>query len=244
MDVGRHGFCYHRLLPRTVTRDGRKVKLYTMDFNREVAGMLNLKRDPIPGSGSRYQTGFEAAPSDHRWAEEFLSGKDRGEGFIGLVPGAKYQAKNFPAEKFLEFISIVTAETGYRPVIIWGPGEERIADYIAGSSPEALKPPLTGISRLGALISRLQCVVGVDSGPKHLAVIQGIPTVTIFGPTDPEVWDPMTERHRVVRSNLNCSPCGLTECSDVSCMKRIEAGELFKEMKKAVRCNDPKRGIE
>ncbi|MGM0483099.1 MAG: glycosyltransferase family 9 protein [Candidatus Krumholzibacteriota bacterium] len=236
MDVGRHNFCYHKVLPRTIERNGERVILYTMDGNREIARILNLEPDRLAAPENRYQTGFPPSERGSGWAGEFLApAGPEAEGFIGVVPGAKYSAKSWPKEKFVEFISLLTERTGYLPVLIWGPGEEDIADYIVERSEETLKPPLIGISKLGALIGKMDCVVGVDSGPKHLAVLQGVPTVTLFGPTDPRVWDPCSGIHRVIRRDLDCSPCGLTECSYAECMHGIGADELFEETLKLLR---------
>jgi ADP-heptose:LPS heptosyltransferase len=232
MDVGRHNFCYHKVLPRSINRNGRKVKYYTMDANREIARMLNLKPDRWSDSDNRYAIGLDSAGDGQEWADEFISEISGGEeGFIGIVPAAKYQAKRWPAEKFVEFISLLMERTGYIPVLLWGPGEERMVDYILKRSPGAVKLPLVGISPLAAMIARMDCLVGVDSGPKHLAVMQGVPTVTLFGPTDPEIWDPMTDDHLVVRKELHCSPCGRTECSSPECMNGITAQEFFDKVK-------------
>ena len=38
--------------------------------------------------------------------------------------------------------------------------------------------------------------VGNDSGPSHLAGIMGLPTIALFGPTDPAVWKPLGPRVR------------------------------------------------
>jgi len=65
-----------------------------------------------------------------------------------------------------------------------GPGEEALAKRIVAAAPGAALTPPMGVARLGAVISMLDCLVGVDSGPKHLAVIQGIPRDPL-GPTDP-----------------------------------------------------------
>lgn len=236
MDVGRHNFCYHKVLPRTIRRDGNAIKFYTMDANREIARILNLEPDNLATPEDRYKTGFPPSEIGREWAEAFLAqAGTEAEGFIGVVPGAKYQAKGWPAEKFVEFISLVNQRTGYVPVLIWGPGEEDVAGYIAARTERTLNPPLIGISRLGALVSMMDCLVGVDSGPKHLAVVQGVPTVTLFGPTDPLVWDPQSEIHRVIRKDLDCSPCGLTECPSPECMLGIEADDLFEEMRRVLR---------
>ncbi|MBD3178583.1 MAG: hypothetical protein GF417_02735 [Candidatus Latescibacteria bacterium] len=233
MDVGRHNFCYHKVLPRTLTRNGEPFKCYTMDANREIARMLNLEPDKWSRSHDRYRTGFPPSSREEAWAREYLSRVEYLPGhLIGVVPAAKYQAKGWPLDRFVDFILLLKGD-GYTPVLIWGPGEKETADMIEEKT-GAVKPPLIGIARLGALIKGLDCLVGVDSGPKHLAVMQGVPTVTLFGPTDPEVWDPMNEKHRVLRRELECSPCGMTDCSEAVCMNGIGADELMEELRKVL----------
>jgi ADP-heptose:LPS heptosyltransferase len=48
--------------------------------------------------------------------------------------------------------------------------------------------PLTD---LAALLCRCHAFLGNDSGVSHLAGMMGIPTVAVFGPTDPAVWAPL-----------------------------------------------------
>jgi heptosyltransferase-2/heptosyltransferase-3 len=53
-------------------------------------------------------------------------------------------------------------------------------------------------------------VVGVDSGPLHLAAAQGVPTLHLYGPGDAGRFGPWGDRarHVVLRADLWCSPCG------------------------------------
>jgi heptosyltransferase-2 len=103
-----------------------------------------------------------------------------------------------------------------------------------------LAPP-AGWDDLAALVRRLALLVSNDSGPKHLAVALGIPTVTVFGPTHPGAWQPPSGPHVAVEARgLPCLHCNHTECplpgdrhlrcmSDVSVTMVVEAGrELWK----------------
>jgi heptosyltransferase-2 len=57
----------------------------------------------------------------------------------------------------------------------------------------------------------------------HLAAALGVPTVAIFGSTDPDLTAPLGRGHRIVRERVDCSPCFLRECPiDYRCMLRIE----------------------
>ncbi|MCU0639924.1 MAG: glycosyltransferase family 9 protein [Candidatus Krumholzibacteria bacterium] len=241
MDTGRHNWCYSHVLPRGSASGGRSAARYTMDANREIPLLLGLEEGRPDGGTERcervrnYDIGFPPALAEESWAEKYFNGLgDPGRGFAGLVPGSKCRLKSWPEENFARLAGMLDDE-GFRPLVLWGPGEEGAADRITASAPAAVKVPPMGIARLGAVIKRLAVLAGIDSGPKHVAVMQGIPTVTLFGPTDPRVWDPMTERHRVIFRNLPCSPCGCGKCAANVCMSGITPGEVIEEIRLAVR---------
>jgi len=89
-------------------------------------------------------------------------------------------------------------------------GEADMAARIAGAIPGALNlAGATGFGTLAALFKRCRLVVGVDSGPLHLAIAADIPSVRLFGPTDQSVYGPWGDpgRHRVVVGE-HVLPCG------------------------------------
>jgi ADP-heptose:LPS heptosyltransferase len=235
MDVGRHGWCYHFLLPRIMTVRGDRVKRYTLESNREIVRLLRLWKDEgcvgrsggVPVSEG-YAIGFLAAGTEKKWAETYISGlgidRDR---LVGIVPSATYQSKSWPEKKFVTLVEMLEKRHGLVSLILWGPGEEAVARAIARSVPSAICAPETGIARLGALISGLRLLITTDSGPKHLAVLQGVPTVTLFGPTDPVIWDPMNENHRVIHLDLPCAPCKKLTCSPNRCLSDIEPEDVM-----------------
>lgn len=233
MATGRRDWCYHRLLPRTIEEDGRRVRCYTLEANMRLGMMLGLPASGGCGEPARDRAmdafGFPAAAAEREWAGSFVAGLgETGEGLAGIVPGATYASKGWPEERFIELSSVMWREMGLRPIVIWGPGEEATARRIAEAVPGAVVPPPTGIARAGALIERLRLLVGVDSGPKHIAVLLGIPTVTLFGPTDPEVWDPMDGLHVALSHRLECRQgCRRRDCEPNRCMEAITVEETL-----------------
>lgn len=231
MRTGRRDWCYHHLLPRTIEADGRRIRCYTLEANLHLGRMLGLRIESGCGSPSKPKDaaphGFPAAAAERGWAAGWVEGLgDTGSGLAGIVPGATYPSKAWPEERFIELASIMSRDMGLRPLVIWGPGEEGLARRIAGSVPGAVVPPATGIARAGALIERLRLLVGVDSGPKHVAVLLGIPTVTLFGPTDPELWDPMDGRHVALSHRFECMQgCRRRDCDPNRCMEAITVEE-------------------
>ncbi|MCK4349575.1 MAG: glycosyltransferase family 9 protein [Candidatus Krumholzibacteria bacterium] len=238
MDVGRHAWCYTNLLPRVMTENGRRIKRYTFDSNLELVRLLNLceqdvelERPATSAGTDRYAIGFPAAAAEREWADRYVSGLGlNGRRLVGVVPVANYQSKSWPREYFILLMNRMFEESGLVPVVLWGKGEEEAARAVADEVPGAVLAPPTSIARLGALIAHLDMLVTPDSGPKHLAVLQGVPTLTLFGPTDPEIWDPMNDIHRVLRGGASCSPCRKKECVPNSCLSEIEPDTVLNEI--------------
>ena len=61
----------------------------------------------------------------------------------------------------------------------------------------------------------------------HLAALLGVPTVSIFGSTEPKLTGPIGKGHIVLRHHVECSPCFLRECPiDFRCMKAVTVSEV------------------
>ena len=100
------------------------------------------------------------------------------------------------------------------------------------------------IGQLAALQAKALLVLSVDSGPLHLAVSQGTPTIQLFGPTDPRIFGPWgkKERHIVLASTYRCSscpniPCGRLdfppqEVADHPCVRLITEQQVLTEVEK------------
>jgi len=71
----------------------------------------------------------------------------------------------------------------------------------------------TNISQLAALYERAIVALGADSGPLHLAVASGTPTVHLFGPADPDEFGPWGDPNRqiVLTSDIGCRPCRILD---------------------------------
>jgi ADP-heptose:LPS heptosyltransferase len=227
MDTGRRNWCYNYLLPRVIMREGKRIKCYALESNLELIRMLGLAT-----SGSeRLDIGFPAAEREKKWAREYIASLGTGaRTIIGIVPGSLFQAKSWPEQRFIELGSLLTNRLHVTPLILWGPGEEELARRVAGRIDRAILAPPMGVARLGALISMLALLVGPDSGPKHVAVIQGVPTVTLFGPSDPCIWDPKTAKHRVITLAADCSPCRRRKCEPNHCLSDISSEMVFEEI--------------
>lgn len=148
---------------------------------------------------------------------------------IGLCPGAEYgPAKRWLPERFAE---VVRRTNEVRPLdwVLFGVAKDApVAEEIVGLVPGACRN-LVGKTSLAELIQELrQCdaLLTNDTGTMHLAALLGVPTVAIFGSTEPSLTGPLGSRHRILRHHVECSPCFLRECPlDFRCMRAVEVDE-------------------
>jgi lipopolysaccharide heptosyltransferase III len=123
-----------------------------------------------------------AAAIDAWIAREALGG----ERLVGIAPGARKPDHRLPVRVFAE-LARSSAGAGCVPIVVWGPGEEAIAAAVAGEAGARVAPP-TDLGELAALLRRLAAVVTNDTGPMHLAVACGVPTIALFARSDPGRW--------------------------------------------------------
>jgi heptosyltransferase I len=106
--------------------------------------------------------------------------------FALINPGAAWPNKRWPPQRFGELAAFLADACGLAPLVLWGPGEETLAnEVVTSSSGSARLTPATTIGDLVALARAARLVVSGDTGPLHIATAAGTPTVSIFGPTDP-----------------------------------------------------------
>jgi ADP-heptose:LPS heptosyltransferase len=87
-----------------------------------------------------------------------------------------------------------------------------------------------GQTTLGELIDELSAcdlLLTNDTGTMHLAALLRVPTISIFGSTEPLRTGPLGRGHRIFRHHVECSPCFLRECPlDFRCMHAVTSAEV------------------
>jgi ADP-heptose:LPS heptosyltransferase len=90
--------------------------------------------------------------------------------------------KTWPAEHFLALAAHLV-EGGLRPVFIGAPSD----DLAAFAAYPVLQGTLSGIKNL---LAPATLFMGNDSGPAHMAAAFGVPSIVLFGSSDPAIWGP------------------------------------------------------
>lgn len=142
---------------------------------------------------------LRAPAEDVAWARDYVPGLTAGRRELIVVhPGSGGRRKNWPPEAFAAVAGLLSEEFGV--LFVGGPADE---EALAGvSATYAGVPTVARDLPLGRLAALLQCCaayLGNDSGVSHLAALLGVPTVALFGPTDPRLWRPYGPRVTTLR---------------------------------------------
>ncbi len=179
---------------------------------------------------------FDPAPTDLAWAAAWRAEHcPAGERLVVIHPGTGGPAKHWAAERWSAVADALAEGGGVRLALTGGPGEERLAEEVAAGmrARPLLLAGRTSVGQLAALMRLADLVLGVDSGPLHLAAAQGAPTIHLYGPGDDQRFGPWGDpaRHRVLRAELGCSPCGVFDACPrgldfPECMDLIRADQV------------------
>ena len=122
-----------------------------------------------------------------------------------LNPGAAWPNKRWPPDRFGAVATSIYKESGVRSIVLWGPGEEALAQAVSSSSQGCAEAaPATTIADLVGIVRAARLMVSGDTGPVHIAGALGIPVVALFGPTYPERNGPWSPRDVVVSRVTQC----------------------------------------
>jgi ADP-heptose:LPS heptosyltransferase len=164
-----------------------------------------------------------------------------GRGYVGIAPGSRAAEKNWPLAGFCQ-VARALIEHGLSPVFFLGPMEQATAVEIQAAAPSAIV--LTGqgmargdLDRLIAQGQRLTLLLANDNGVGHLLGAAGVPVVSLFGPTDPARWRPITPlAHTLRAADFGAGHIGSIPASAVieavfAMARRVEATQVPPAMK-------------
>jgi ADP-heptose:LPS heptosyltransferase len=172
-----------------------------------------------PYTPERYPLRFEPTIQEQTWVDERLqeAGIAANDSIVVIHAGTGAAVKLWRTEAWAYCANVLT--TTFPPnlrIILTGSKHERpMLEAIAqGMAQTPLLITDATVGQLAAVLKRAQLVLGVDSGPLHLAVAQSTPTIEIFGPTDAHIFGPWgpAAQHRVIASTQRCPTCPAIPC--------------------------------
>ena len=213
-------------------------KRHHAEYYLDIARQLGWQ-DPAGTSRERL-TEFEPAAvggNDQAWIDEQLAsaGVSSGETLVGLTPGAAFgPAKRWSPERFAEVCMRLLERWPLRLILFGGPDDVAAIERLSAKLGPAFQDRLvnlagsTSVGQLAAGLKRCGILMTNDSGAMHLAAAVGVPTVAIFGSTDPQWTGPLGDGHQVLAADVPCRPCFQRTCAiGYQCMESITSNQVF-----------------
>lgn len=161
-------------------------------------------------------------------AQRYLPGNNKA--IIGIAPGATYgPAKRWLPERFGAAADRLSADLNARVVLFGGKGDWETAEQVRKNAHTDMIniAGKTTLQEAVYLISQCRLFISNDSGLMHVAGALNIPTVAIFGSTNPVTTSPPGEKTILVRKPVSCSPCLKKTCpTDFRCMTMITVDDV------------------
>lgn len=175
---------------------------------------------------------FKLPLAAQREARAVLKKLRLGSAAVMIQAACGTRAKRWSPQAWRHVIAGLPART---PVLLLGSAEER-AEMLALAQglkrPVAQAAGLLGLPGLTALLAQARLLISVDSGPAHLAAMQGRPVLSLFSGTNRAgQWAPRGPRVRVLQAEAPvCSPCELSDCPyGNACMNALRPALVLKE---------------
>jgi heptosyltransferase-2 len=224
-------------------RDGRvRRPRSAVDHYLDVVGVLGCPADsPRPSLAT---TPEEERAADGIWRQ---FGWTAGDPVILLNTGGAYgSAKTWPSARAAELARRLAYQQ-FPVLVLCGPAEREAARAICRLARHPRVVSLAeerlslGVSK--ACIRRGRLLVTTDSGPRHLAAAFGVPTVTLFGPTDPRWSDNYHPAAMHLQRDLPCIACGQRVCplAHQRCLRELSADLVLAAIRQLLQQTDARR---
>ncbi|MDC0936024.1 glycosyltransferase family 9 protein [Pirellulales bacterium] len=158
--------------------------------------------------------------------------------------GAFGAAKDWPADHFAQLAGRLVRGSDIHVLINCGPAERETARNIVAAADHPRVTSLADIEQLPigltkAAIRRSQLLVTTDSGPRFFGIAFGVPTVTLFGPTNTEWTRTYNGSETSLSLNLDCQPCMSRVCplKHHRCMQDLSVDRVYEAALTALRRN-------
>jgi ADP-heptose:LPS heptosyltransferase len=152
-----------------------------------------------------------------------------------LHPGSGSRHKCTSVELLAGVIMALNQE-GLCPLVLEGPADEARTAQLLHLLP--MMPTVVrgqDLSIVAGMMVQVQVYIGHDSGTTHLAALLGVPTIALFGPTDPEQWAPRGAHVVVLRGTPCVCPSweAVRHCEDKPCLA-ISVGDIFASIRRII----------
>ena len=226
---------------KMILKDGIKMPIFPQEVDRLMRHVVPLGIDP-----GKVEFRLPIKEKDREiinriWARYRLNNKSP---IVAICPGAKFQAKRWPEQRFSQVVSILSRKYEAQIILIGGPAEEEAGKKIVKASRTSVVNLIgqTTYMQSAEVLRRCDLLVSNDCGPAHLAAAVGTPVVGIYSSRDyPGAWHPWGNIHTILRNDsVSCRFCFKTDCETKECINGITVDQVIEACDKYLSSLPPK----
>jgi heptosyltransferase-1 len=158
--------------------------------------------------------------------------------YIVFIHSTSWESKCWNEDQWRE-LAEATVRAGFHVVLPWGNEKERErSKRIAGNQPEATVLPPLSISEKASVLLNAAATVGLDTGLSHIAAALDVPSVTLYGATDPDLIGATGKNQLLIASKFECVKCHRSICkfpgnhSGPACFQEITPPIVWKSLER------------
>ncbi len=216
---------------------------------------LELLPGEIPRAHLRHATEFWGVPAEDKESPD-LPGEEKSfnqsrswparqlvipvtvKKYWVLAPGATADSRRWPLDRFGQLVETIHQKTGWRGIVVGGPKETEIAEWLCSRHPNALVDYTAqgSVSGLAEIFRRAQFTVCNESGLAHVASLCGSKVHIVCGAADPRRTRPIGPGPVSVTFNpVECWPCEKNIClqaqgKQLQCLLGITSERVWEEI--------------
>jgi len=176
--------------------------------------------------------------NDEKYVMDLLSseGLEQTDLLIVVSPGARSSTKRWPKEYFTQACRRVKDEVKAKVILVGDKNDYDLCAEIKKEIGEGIYnlANRTTVPQLRFLLEKAKILITNDSAVLHTGSAANIPTIAIFGPTDPTKYGPLSEESVVLRRLLACVPCEEAQCryGHWICLNLVKPWEVMEATKR------------
>ncbi len=223
------------LLTNSVRLDSDIKKTHQVFYYLKIVSKIISRNKNTIAGGFEFNKGISPkiylAKDEKDWAKDFLREKGIDNGIIiGIAPGASYgPAKRWMADKFGSVAGRLIDNYNAKIILFGGKEDKSVcAEVLEGVEGLNLAGGVD-LRKSIAIMERCKLFITNDSGPMHIAASLGIPTMAIFGSTDPKLTGPVGDNVMIIKKDIECSPCFERECryGHYNCFNMVTEDDVY-----------------
>ena len=146
----------------------------------------------------RLEFPFPVPSAVQRSVDNWIATNQLGQ-FAFFSPGGGWASKRWPSDQYAALAEKLGRDYGLTVVMNRGPDERDMDNAYRRANAIRARLFSGDVEHLAAVLTRARLAVGGDTGPLQLAAALAVPTVALFGPTDPARNGPYSELCTVIR---------------------------------------------